>query len=140
VRTQEDVLDRTEEGTNLPGLLHAEITREILGAAYEVQRVLGHGFLEKVYLNSMVEELRRRNVEDVAMEHPVTVIYKGSLVGEYRADLLVSGKVIVEVKTEKEFNDRHQAQLLHYLKATGIRIGILVNFGERTCQCKRLIV
>ena len=77
---------------------------------------------------------------DVAVEHPVTVVYKGSMVGEYRADLLVAGKVIVEIKTEKEFNDKHQAQLLHYLKATGIRIGVLVNFGERTCQCKRLIV
>jgi GxxExxY protein len=133
-------LATAEQDTGMPELLHAEITREILGAAYEVQRTLGYGFLERVYLNSLVEELRRRKVEDVAVEYPVTVIYKGSLVGEYRADLLVSGKVIVEVKTEKEFNDKHQAQLLHYLKATGIRIGVLVNFGERTCQCKRLIV
>lgn len=140
MRTQEKTLSRTEEGSGLPELLHAEVTREILGAAYEVQRILGYGFLEKVYLNSMVEELRRRNVEDVAVEQPVTVVYKGSVVGEYQADLLVAGRVIVEIKTEKEFNDRHQAQLLHYLKATGIRIGILVNFGESTCRCKRLIM
>lgn len=140
MRTREKTLERSEEAPGAPELLHAEVTREILGAAYEVQRIQGYGFLEKVYLNSMVEELRRRNVGEVSAEQPVTVVYKGSVVGEYRADLLVAGKVIVEIKTEKDFNDRHQAQLLHYLKATGIRVGILVNFGESTCRCKRLIM
>jgi GxxExxY protein len=140
VRTREKTLERSEEASDASELLHEEITREILGAAFEVQRILGYGFLERVYLNSMVEELRRRHVEDVAVEQPVIVVYKGEVVGEYRANLFVAGKVVVEIKTEKEFNERHQVQLLHYLKATGIRIGILVNFGERTCRCKRLIM
>jgi len=120
-------------------LLFEEVTKEIIGAAFEVQRELGYGFLEKVYKNAMVEELQRRGTHAVP-EYPIKVYYKGVLVGDYQADLLVADKVIVEIKVEKEYNPKHEAQLLHYLKATGIRVGILLNFGEKKCEYKRLVM
>jgi len=119
-------------------LLHGEITEQILGAAFEVWKVLGYGFLEKVYENALVEELKRRKV---STQQPlaIDVYYKGVGVGHYVADLFVEGKVIVEIKAEREYNTKHEAQLLNYLKATGTRIGMLLNFGDKKCEFKRLI-
>lgn len=118
---------------------HGEITHQILGAAFEVWKVLGYGFLEKVYKNALVEELRQRGVETL-QQYPIAVIYKGVVVGQYVADLLVEGKVIVELKAEKAYNPQHEAQLLNYLKATGIPVGLLLNFGEKRCEFKRLVM
>ena len=119
--------------------LHGEITHAIIGAAFEVYKVLGYGFLEKVYENALIEELRRRGLS-VERQYGIDVYYKGVLVGQYIADVFVAGKVIVEIKTEKEYNPRHEAQLLNYLKATGIKVGLLLNFGAKKCQHKRLVM
>jgi GxxExxY protein len=119
-------------------LLHGEITKQILGAAFEVWKVLGYGFLEKVYENALVEELKRRKVS-TQQQVAIDVHYKGTAVGHYIADLFVEDKVIVEIKAEKGYNAKHEAQLLNYLKATGVKIGLLLNFGEPKCEFKRLI-
>jgi len=120
-------------------LLHQEITREIIGAAFAVQKELGYGFLEKVYENAMMVELRERDLPAV-QQAPIDVRYKDVLVGHFVADLLVAENVLVELKTGKTFNPRHEAQLLNYLKATGIKVGLLINFGERKCDFKRMVM
>ena len=119
--------------------LYGELTRQVIGAGFEVWKVLGYGFLEKVYENSLAEELNRNGIA-FHQQFPIEVKYKSKLVGVYAADLFVDGKVIVEIKTEKEYNSKHEAQLLNYLKATGIRVGLLLNFGEKRCEHKRLII
>jgi GxxExxY protein len=118
-------------------LLHSETTGKIIGAAFEVWKILGYGFLEKVYENALVDELGRRDLH-VQQQVALDVQYKGVLVGQYVADILVDGKVVVEVKAEKEYNPIHEAQILNYLKATQMRVGLLMNFGQKKCQHKRL--
>ena len=120
-------------------LIHGEITGQILGAAFEVWKTLRYGFLEKVYENALVEELRRRGLAH-QQQFPINVFYKGSVIGHYIADLFVDEKVIVELKTEREYNSAHEAQLLNYLKATGVRVGLLLNFGTHKCEHKRLVM
>jgi GxxExxY protein len=119
--------------------LHKEMTGAIIGAAIEVWKVLGYGFLERVYENALMVELKQKNFL-VVQQAGIDVFYKGVVVGQYAADLLVGSKVIVELKAEKEFNLRHQAQLLNYLKATKIQVGLLINFGEKRCQFERLVM
>ena len=123
----------------MPEFIHGELTHQVIGAAFEVWKVLGYGFLEKVYENSLVEELKRIGLA-VQQQFEIQVRYKGVLVGVYIADLFVDGKVIVEIKAEKEYNPKHEAQLLNYLKATGIHVGLLLNFGEKRCEHKRLVM
>lgn len=117
--------------------LHGEVTKEIIGAAFEVWKVLGYGFLEKVYENALVVELKLRGLA-VEQQFGIDVRYKSVIVGNYAADLFTANKVIVELKAEKEYNSKHEAQLLNYLKATGVKVGILLNFGENKCEFKRL--
>lgn len=117
-------------------LKHSDITERIIAAFYIVYNTLGYGFLEKVYRNAMTIELRKMGME-VIMEAPISVFYGGEMIGEYYADLLVAGKVIVELKAVKEFASEHEAQLLNYLKSTSYEVGLLLNFGP-TAQKKRL--
>src|SRR6185369_1060888 len=98
-------------------LLHRKLTEAIIGAAFEVHNVLGHGFLEKVYQRALQAELIRRGLQ-ADLEHPLKVIYKGAVVGEYLADLLVEGVVLVELKVSTELNTLDEAQLINELKAT----------------------
>lgn len=118
--------------------LHGEVTEQVIGAAVEVWKVLGYGFLEKVYENALMVELKLRGVA-AEQQHSIDVHYKGVLVGQYTADVLADRKVIVELKAEKEYNSKHEAQLLNYLKATGIKVGLLLNFGEKKCEFRRLV-
>ena len=120
-------------------LLHSDITEQILGAAFEVWKVLGYGFLEKVYENPLAEEILLRKVE-FRQQFAIDVIYKEKVVGHYIADLFVENSVIVEIKTEKMYNSQHEAQLLNYLNATGTKVGLLLNFGEHKCEFKRLVM
>jgi GxxExxY protein len=119
--------------------LHGEVTEQVLGAAFEVWKILGYGFLEKVYENALVVELKLRGAA-VDQQHDIDVYYKGVLVGQYTADLFAENKVIVELKAEKEYNPKHEAQLLNYLKATETRVGLLLNFGRSKCEFKRLVM
>jgi GxxExxY protein len=117
---------------------HQELTRQIVAAAYEVHKELGSGFLDKVYENALVRELTRRDVR-VQPQAEIEVRYKGESVGVYYADLLVENAVICELKAAEAIINAHQAQLLHYLKATGIKVGLLLNFGPKRVEVKRMV-
>ncbi len=107
---------------------HTDITELIIKAFYKVYNTLGYGFLEKVYGNALAIELRNMGLE-VIQEALIAVYYDGQVVGEYLADLLVAGVVIVELKAVKGLLKEHEAQLLNYLKATPNEVGLLLNFG-----------
>jgi len=111
-------------------LLHREITERVLNSFYCVYDEHGHGYAEPVYSKSLFVELQSRGIV-VAREAPTTVMYKGVEVGLYRADLIVEGKVLVEVKANKALTEGDEKQLLNYLKATGLEVGLLLNFGPR---------
>lgn len=116
-----------------------EVTYAINGAIYEVNRELGQGFLEKVYENALLLELRVRGLK-AESQAPIIVKYKGQPVGEYYADIVVEDRVIIELKAVDALDKIHEAQLLNYLKATGFKIGLLVNFKGPKAQIKRFIV
>ena len=114
------------------------ITRRIIGAAQEVSRVLGIGFLEKVYENALAYEMRKGGLA-VAQQQPIEVRYDGEVVGTYIADLLVEGCVLVELKAVQELDDAHHAQCINYLRATGLSICILLNFGVPRLEIARKV-
>ena len=105
------------------------LTRSIIGCAYKVHNTLGSGFLEKVYQSALCIELRKLGLQVVEQE-PIKVIYEGQIVGEYYADLLVEGRVIVEIKAADELARAHEVQLVNYLSATDIEVGLLINFAS----------
>lgn len=119
-------------------LLHKEITEQIIGAAFEVYRVLGYGFLEKVYQRAMQVELLSRGLK-AGLESSIQVKFKHAIVGDYRADLFVEDRVIVELKVTKAYNADDEPQLLNELKATGMKVGLLINFGRTKVEFKRLV-
>ena len=111
-------------------MLHEEITSDIIAAFYTVYNALGYGFLEKVYENALAIELSKRG-HTVKQQIPVQVFYVGRAVGEYFVDMLIDDKVIVELKAAEEIAKGHEAQLINYLKATKIQVGLLLNFGPK---------
>ena len=118
--------------------IHSEITSEILNIAFEVHRIIGPGFAESVYQRAMVVECNLRDVEtDPEIELPI--FYKNIKVGSRRADLLIKKKVIVELKAVIELNDIHLAQAINYLEAFNLEVGLLINFGNKSLQYKRII-
>ena len=116
-----------------------DITYAINGAVFEVNNILGPGFLEKVYENALLAEFKRRGLK-AKNQVPISVSYKGEVVGEYFADLLVEDKVIVELKTVENLDRTHEAQLLNYLKATELKVGLLVNFKHKKADIKRMVL
>ncbi|HED08669.1 MAG TPA: GxxExxY protein [Ignavibacteria bacterium] len=110
-------------------MLHQELTSKIIGAYYKVYNSLGYGFLEKVYENALKIELRRLNLK-VEQQKNIKVVYEGFEVGDYFADLIVEDLVIIELKAAEAICEQHEAQLLNYLKATDIEVGLLLNFGK----------
>jgi GxxExxY protein len=116
-----------------------DITGQIIGAAFEVHRVLGYGFLEKVYQKAMQAELISRG-HGAEIESEIKVVYKGVVVGKYQADLFVDDRVIVELKVASSYNPEDEAQLLNELKATGIRVGLLINFGRKKVEFRRFVL
>ena len=119
-------------------LLHAEITGQIIKAAFEVYNQLSYGFLEKVYQRAMQVELLHQG-STCECESRIVVKYKNVVVGEYFADLFVDQKVVVELKVAKQYNPADDPQLLNELKATGIKVGMLVNFGKSGVEYKRFV-
>jgi len=119
-------------------LLHKEITGKIIGAAMEVHGVLGCGFLEAVYEEALAHEM---NLRGIAFERQkaMTISYKGKALKEYICDFLVEGKVVVELKAIKRLTGLEEAQILNYLKASGIQVGLLFNFGETSLKHKRIV-
>ena len=110
--------------------LHGAITARVIGAAYEVYNELGYGFLESVYCAALEIEFQLRGIPYVR-EFPLPVIYKGRSAGIYRADFLVEGLVVVEVKAARVLTDTDRSQLLHYLKGTQQEVGLLLHFGPK---------
>jgi GxxExxY protein len=115
------------------------VVEEIIGAAYEVSNILGAGFLEKVYHRALIRELASRGLA-VTSQVPYPVNYKGECVGEYVADLLVEECVLVELKCADRFANEHLAQCLNYLKASGLRLALLINFQKPRVEWKRIIL
>ena len=115
-----------------------EITYKINGAVFEVNRVLGPGFLEKVYENALLAELKEMGLK-AQSQVPIVVRYKSIKAGEYYADILVEDRVIVELKAVRSLEKIHEAQILNYLKATGKKVGLLVNFTYPKAVIKRFI-
>ena len=119
-------------------LLYKELSYKIIGAAMEVHKILGQGFLEAVYEEALAYEFK---LENILFERQKTlqVIYKDIIAKEYIADFLIDSKIIIEIKAIKGLTESEEAQLQNYLKATGIKIGFLLNFGEKSLKFKRII-
>ena len=114
------------------------LTEGIIGCGFKVGNALGHGFLEKVYENALAHELRQEGLT-IEQQKPIAVEYDGVVVGEYFADLLVENQVLVELKAVKQFDKMLEAQCLNYLKASGLSVCLLLNFGASRVQVKRLV-
>ncbi len=116
---------------------HQDVTQQIVDAFYAVYNSLGYGFLERVYENSMAIELRARGLK-AQQQAPIQVYYRGEVVGEYFADLLIEDKIIVELKAVASLLPIHEAQLLNYLKATPFEVGLLLNFGPLATKKRKI--
>ena len=119
-------------------LIHRELTERVIGAFYDTYNELGFGFLESVYESAFACELDDLGIR-AQRQHPIVVRFRSHVVGEFRADLLIEDLLLVEIKSAKVLLPIHEAQLLNYLKATGITLGLLVNFGPRP-QFRRLVL
>jgi GxxExxY protein len=115
------------------------ITERIIGSAFQVSNTLGNGFLEKVYENALAHELRKAGLH-FEQQRALPVHYDDVIVGEYCADLLVEGCIVVELKAAKNLEDIHVAQCINYLKAARLRICLLLNFGTPRMQIKRIVL
>ncbi|HTW59350.1 MAG TPA: GxxExxY protein [Terriglobales bacterium] len=130
-------VDSTVMNTSSSGLKHSELTDKIIGVFYDVYNELGYGFLESTYAEAMVMALAQSGLTAVR-EVPVPVWFRGEKVGQYFADLLVDRTILLELKAARSIESAHEAQLLHYLRATEIEVGLLLNFGLRP-QFRRLL-
>jgi GxxExxY protein len=130
-------LDLLVMSTSPPSLKHAALTDKIIGVFYDVYNELGHGFLESTYAEALVVALEEAGLSS-AREVPVPVWFRGRRVGQYYADLIVGGVVLLELKAARTVESAHEAQLLHYLRATQVEVGLLLNFGLRP-QFRRLL-
>jgi GxxExxY protein len=118
-------------------MLHEELTGKIIGAFYTVYNTLGHGFLEKVYENALVLELRKQGMI-AEQQKRIDVFYAGQRVGEYFADIIVEGCVVLELKAAEAIAPEHEAQLINYLKGTALEVGLLLNFGPKPQFVRRI--
>jgi GxxExxY protein len=130
--TQNTQMDTGADRVNL-------LSNRIIGCALRVLRALGTGFLQKVYENALVHELRKSGFT-VSQQHSMVVRYDGIVVGEYAVDLLVEHIVLVELKVAKAIDETHRAQCLNYLNATGLHLCLLLNFGKPRLEIKRIVL
>lgn len=124
--------------SNKEKILYKDTSYKIVGLAMEVHSKLGYGFLEKVYENAMMVLLRRESIP-AKQQAPITVYFDGEVVGDYYADILVEDKIILELKALEKIADAHRAQTLNYLKATGLRLAIILNFGKQRLEYERFV-
>ncbi|MDI6783521.1 MAG: GxxExxY protein [bacterium] len=117
--------------------IYKDLTEKIIGAAMEVHRILGPGFLESIYENAMAYELAQKNV-NIERQKQIIVKYKNSLVGEHFLDALAENAVVIEYKAVKDLDTVHEAQVISYLKATGYKVGLLFNFSKESLEFKRI--
>ncbi len=125
--------------TNKEKIVYKDLSYKIVGLAMEVQNKLGYGFLEKVYENALMVLLMREKIK-AAQQAPITVYFHGEVVGEYYADILVEDKIILELKVTENIAGIHKAQTLNYLKATGLQLAILLNFGKEKLEYERIVL
>ena len=125
--------------TNNKDIVYIEISYKIVGLAMEVHSKLGFGFLEKVYENALMI-LFEKNEVPAKQQAPVKVYFEGRIVGDYYADILVDDKNILELKSVDKIIDTHRAQVLNYLRATGLRLAIILNFGRSSFEYERFII
>ena len=119
-------------------LLYEEITDKIIGACMEVSNELGFGFLESVYEKALLIALNEKDLK-ASRQFPLDVKFRNQIVGEFCADIVVENSVIIELKAVSTFKPEHEAQIINYLKASGIRVGLLINFGKPKLEWKRFI-
>lgn len=119
-------------------VVYKELSYQIMAAVFEVYNTLGFGFLEKVYERALLKELCLRNIQ-VEAQKEIKVFYKGDEIGTYFADLVVNDEILLELKAVESLNNIHKAQVLNYLKATGLKLGLLINFGRERVQYERLV-
>ena len=119
------------------GLLYPEESHAIVGCMYTVHNILGYGFREKVYESALAIELRRNGLK-VVQQQPIKVRYRGAIIGDYYADILVNGRIILEIKAGRGIVEDHLIQLTNYLKATDIELGMVLNFGQ-SAEFKRRV-
>jgi GxxExxY protein len=115
-----------------------ELTEKVIGAAYEVHNELGSGFLEVIYQTALARELTARGVKAI-VQAPIPVYYKGSIIGQYYADILADDRLLIELKAAAAIDRAHEAQVLHYLTATRLQLGLIINFGESSVRVKRVV-
>ncbi len=118
-------------------MLHQEVTEIILGCCFDVSNELGSGFLESVYEKALLQLLREKGLKVIA-QAPIAVTFRGQIIGEFFADILVDAKIVIELKAVKKLSPEHLAQVINYLKATGLETGLLVNFGCQKLEYRRL--
>jgi GxxExxY protein len=125
--------------TNNPNIIYADLSYEIMGAIFEVHKELGPGFIESIYEKALIEELTKRGIK-VETQKVIDISYKDKKVGVHRLDLIVEDKVVIELKTVERFSIHHKAQLTSYLKASGYKLGILVNFSKSKIEYQRVVI
>jgi len=125
--------------TNKDKIIYKELSYRIVGLAMEGHRKLGYGFLEKIYENALMVLFRREGIE-AKQQSPIKVYFEGEIVGDYFADILVEDKIIIELKAAQRISSAHIAQTLNYLRATGLRLAILLNFGKEKLESKRIVL
>jgi GxxExxY protein len=119
-------------------VVYKELSYQIMAAVFEVYNTLGFGFLEKVYERALLKELCLRGIP-VETQKEIKVFYKGDEIGTYFADLVVNDEILLELKAVESLNNIHKAQVLNYLKATGFKLGLLINFGRERVEYERLV-
>ena len=119
--------------------LHSDLTGQIIESFYKVYNCLGYGFLEKVYENALMILLEENGIE-AKQQFPIKVTFHGRIIGDYIADILVENQIILELKAQDKIIDIHKAQTLNYLRATNLRLAILLNFGKSRLEHERLVL
>lgn len=119
-------------------LLEKELTAKVIGACFEVANELGNGFLESVYRKALMIALQQSGLE-ADEEAPLKVSFRGQIVGDFYADILVDNRLVIELKATKALTAEHDAQVMNYLKATNIKVGLLINFGKTKVEWRRLV-
>jgi len=126
-------------GTNHTNIIYCDLSYQIMAAIFEVHKTLGPGFIESVYEKALMMEVTSRGM-NVDVQKVFDFTYKGKKIGNHRLDLIVEDKIVVELKTVERFAPHHTAQLLSYLKASGYRLGILVNFSKAKVEYRRVVM
>ena len=120
-------------------MLFEEVTEKIIGAAFNVYNKMAFGYLEKVYENCMLIELSKIDGLDIKHQYPIKVEYDGEDVGDFVVDLLINDSIVVELKSVRHLLPIHEVQLVNYLKATDLELGLLINFGEQKVDVRRKV-